>query len=175
MPAITSTESRVSIQSQNPPSISHPMEYASRPRPASSIRKVPKPRPRAQSAPQPSTVIVDDPPMPPINPQKRPRASNFTAPSDSSSRRTSTPPHTLPSPPTDVRRKPRSSNFVSRVRNTFAPRNRSPPPPEPPTPKPPSPTWGRTPSPTPSSPQPSTSSKPLPPASPPLPLSFWRG
>ena len=173
MPAITSTESRVSIQSQNPPSISRPMEYASRPRPASSIRKVPKPRPRAQSAPQPSTVIVDDPPMPPINPQKRPRASNFTAPSDSSSRGTGTPPHTLPSPPTDVRRKPRSLNFVSRVRNTFAPRNRSPP--EPPTPKPPSPTWGRTPSPTPSSPQPSTSAKPLPPASPPLPLSFWRG
>ena len=141
VPAITGKESRVSRHSGNTPFLPRPTEYTSRPRPPSPIWNTPKPRPRAQSAPQPFTLtpdIVDGPPLPPITPQKRPRASNLAAPSDSSSRGTSTPPHTLP---TDVREEPQlphSSKIVSPVRNTFAPRPRSPPLPEPLPPQPPS-------------------------------------
>ena len=171
VPAITGKESRVSRQSGNTPFLPRPTEYTSRPRPPSPIWGTPKPRPRAQSAPQPLTLttdIVDGPPLPPITPQRRPRASNLAAPSGASSRGTSTPPHTFPFSPTDVREEPRSSStdvgeephstptdvreepqlphsskVVSPVRNTFAPRPRSPPlpehlPPQPSSLKPPS-------------------------------------
>ena len=185
VPATSGVESRVSMQLQRPASSGSSLrqsESTSRQQPSSPIRKKPKPRPRAQSAPQPPTwTIIADPPIPPFNPQRKPRSSNLNnpinvfpplppfsnAPHNPSSRETGTPPPSLHSPPTDFRRKPRSPNLVDRVRNTFAPRPRSSPPPKPPSPKPPSPE--------PSSSEPSTSAKTLSPTSPPLPLSFWRG
>ena len=180
VPATSGVESRVSMQLQRPASSGSSLrqsESTPRQRPSSPIRKKPKPRPRAQSAPQPPTwTIIADPPIPPFSLQRKPRSSNLNnpisvypplPPHNPSSRETDTPPPSLHPPPTNSRRKPRSPNFVNRVRNTFAPRPRSPPPPKPPSPKPPSPE--------PSSSEPSTSAKTLSPTSPPLPLSFWRG